>query len=104
MNPLSGQVFASSPEALSKGLRTSRQNREQPELWQDAVQIPIPPEQLEGVKGPRRRRQSRPAFDESLPRRRVERDLSDADNAGFKPKFLRRSAAFEPMIPLDSMR
>jgi transposase len=55
----------------------------QPELWQDVVQIPVPPEQLDEVKGHRRRRQGRPAIDESLPRRRVEHDLSDADKASF---------------------
>lgn len=55
----------------------------QPELWQDIVQIPVPPEQLDEVKSHRRRRQGRPAIDESLPRRRVEHDLSDTDKAAF---------------------
>ena len=55
----------------------------QPELWQDVVELPVPPEQLDEVKGHRRRRQGRPAIDASLPRRRVEHDLSDEDKAGF---------------------
>lgn len=55
----------------------------QPELWQDVVELPVPPEQLDQVKGHRRRRHGRPAIDESLPRRRVEYDLCDADKAGF---------------------
>lgn len=55
----------------------------QPELWQDVVELPVPPEQLDEVKGHRRRRQGRPAIDASLPRRRIEHDLSDADKAGF---------------------
>ncbi|MET0209287.1 MAG: IS66 family transposase [Burkholderiaceae bacterium] len=55
----------------------------QPELWQDVVELPVPPEQHDEVKGHRRRRQGRPAIDESLPRRRVEYDLSDEDKAGF---------------------
>lgn len=55
----------------------------QPELWQDRVEIPVPPEQFDEVKGHRRRRQGRPALDASLPRRRIEHDLSDADKAGF---------------------
>lgn len=55
----------------------------QPELWQDIVQIPVPPEQLDEVKSHRRRRQGRAAIDESLPRRRVEHDLSDTDKAAF---------------------
>lgn len=55
----------------------------QPELWQDKVEIPVPPEQLDEVKGHRRRRQGRPAIDSNLPRRRVEHDLSGEDKAGF---------------------
>ncbi len=55
----------------------------QPELWQDAVEIAVPPEQAGEVKGHRRRRLGRPAIDASLPRRRVEHDLSDHDKAGF---------------------
>lgn len=55
----------------------------QPELWQDVVELPVPPEQTDEVKGHRRRRQGRPAIDENLPRRRVEHDLSEEDKAGF---------------------
>lgn len=43
----------------------------------------MPPEQLDEVKGHRRRRQGRPAIDSNLPRRRVELDLGDEDKAGF---------------------
>ncbi|MEF7616956.1 IS66 family transposase [Aquincola sp. MAHUQ-54] len=55
----------------------------QPELWQDVVELPVPPEQLDEVKGHRRRRLGRPALDASLPRRRIEHDLSEADKAAF---------------------
>ena len=55
----------------------------QPELWQEVVELPVPPEQHDEVKGHRRRRQGRPAIDEHLPRRRVEHDLSDEDKAAF---------------------
>lgn len=56
----------------------------QPELWLDAVQIPVPPETVDEVKGHRRRRSGRPAIDADLPRRRIEHDLSEEDKAGFK--------------------
>lgn len=56
----------------------------QPELWHEAVQIPVPPEAVDEVKGHRRRRGGRPAIDANLPRRRVEHDLSDEDKAQFK--------------------
>lgn len=55
----------------------------QPELWQDCVEIPLPPEQTDEVKGHRRRRLGRPAIDASLPRRRVEHDLSEQEKARF---------------------
>lgn len=55
----------------------------QPELWHDAVEVPVPPETLDEVKGHRRRRTGRPAIDASLPRRRIEHDLSDEDKATF---------------------
>lgn len=55
----------------------------QPELWHEVVQIPVPPEAFDEVKGHRRRRSGRPAIDEKLPRRRVEHDLSEADKAQF---------------------
>lgn len=55
----------------------------QPELWQECVQIPVPPEAFEEVKGHRRRRSGRPAIDPDLPRRRVEHDLSDQEKAQF---------------------
>lgn len=56
----------------------------QPELWHEVVQIPVPPEAFEEVKGHRRRRNGRPAIDARLPRQRIEHDLSDEDKAGFK--------------------
>ncbi|HEX2337011.1 MAG TPA: IS66 family transposase [Hyphomicrobiaceae bacterium] len=56
----------------------------QPELWHEAVQIPVPPEAVDEVKGHRRRRGGRPAIDADLPRRRIEHDLSDQDKAQFK--------------------
>ena len=56
----------------------------QPELWHEVVQIPVPPEAFEEVKGHRRRRNGRPAIDAQLPRQRIEHDLSDEDKAGFK--------------------
>jgi transposase len=56
----------------------------QPELWYEAVQIPVPPEAVDEVKGHRRRRGGRPAIDADLPRRRIEHDLSDQDKAQFK--------------------
>lgn len=55
----------------------------QPELWQEAVEIPVPPEQFDPIKGHQRRRKGRPAIDEKLPRRRIEHDLSEQDKAGF---------------------
>lgn len=56
----------------------------QPELWHEAVQIPVPPEAFDEVKGHKRRRGGRPAIDADLPRRRIEHDLSDEDKASFK--------------------
>src|SRR3990167_8966070 len=35
----------------------------QPELWGQAVQIPVPPEAFDEIKGHRRRRSGRPAID-----------------------------------------
>lgn len=55
----------------------------QPELWQDRVEIPVPPEAFDEVKGHRRRRSGRPAIDPDLPRRRVEHDLSEQEKAQF---------------------
>lgn len=55
----------------------------QPELWRNAVQIPLPPEEFNEVKGHRRRRNGRPAIDADLPRRRIEHDLSEHDKAQF---------------------
>lgn len=55
----------------------------QPELWQETVHIPVPPEALDEIKGHRRRRGGRPAIDPDLPRRRVEHDLSEEDKAQF---------------------
>ena len=34
----------------------------QPELWQETVHIPVPPEALDEIKGHRRRRGGRPAI------------------------------------------
>src|SRR5262249_28931364 len=56
----------------------------QPELWHEAVQIPVPPEAFDEVKNHRRRRGGRPAIDADLPRRRIEHDLSDEDKASFQ--------------------
>jgi transposase len=56
----------------------------QPELWGQAVQIPVPPEAFDEIKGHRRRRSGRPAIDADLPRQRIEHDLSDQDKASFK--------------------
>lgn len=55
----------------------------QPELWQEIVEIPVPPEVLENVKSHQRRRLGRPAIDPDLPRRRIEHDLSEQDKASF---------------------
>lgn len=55
----------------------------QPELWHEIVEIPVPPQAFEEVKGHQRRRLGRPAIDPDLPRRRIEHDLSEADKAGF---------------------
>jgi len=54
----------------------------QPELWQEAVELPPPPEAFDEVKG-HRRRHGRPALDATLPRRRIEHDLSEGDKAAF---------------------
>lgn len=56
----------------------------QPELWCERVEIPVPPETFEQVKGHQRRRGGRPAIDEKLPRRRVEHDLSEQEKAQFQ--------------------
>jgi len=56
----------------------------QPELWGEAVQIPVPPETFEQVQGHRRRRGGRPAIEANLPRRRIEHDLSEQDKAQFQ--------------------
>ena len=56
----------------------------QAELAFGTVQVPIPEEKFRPVDGHRRRVPTgRPAIDESLPRRRVEHDLSEADKAQF---------------------
>lgn len=55
----------------------------QPELWSERVELPVPPESFEQVKGHQRRRTGRPAIDADLPCRRVEHDLSDEEKAQF---------------------
>ena len=56
----------------------------QPELWQEVVvEIPVPPEQFNEIKGHQRRRTGRPPLDPNLPRRRIEHDLSYEDKAAF---------------------
>ena len=56
----------------------------QPELWSDRVQLPVPPETVDNVKGHQRRRTGRPAIDaDRLPCRRVEHDLSEQEKAQF---------------------
>ena len=55
----------------------------QPELWQEVVEIPVPPNQFDAIKGHHRRRTGRPALDPNLPRRRIEHDLSEEDKATF---------------------
>lgn len=65
------------------GPRSEALDMLQPELWHEAVQIPVPPESFDEVKGHRRRRGGRPGLDADLPRRRVEHDLSAEDKASF---------------------
>ena len=56
----------------------------QAELAFGTVQVPIPEKKFRQVDSHRRRVPTgRPAIDESLPRRRVEHDLSEADKAQF---------------------
>lgn len=55
----------------------------QPELWHEVVEIAVPPEVVDHIKGHQRRRLGRPAIDPDLPRRRIEHDLSEADKAAF---------------------
>src|SRR3954465_12963654 len=58
------------------GPRSEALSALQPELWQEAVELPVPPEAFDEVKG-HRRRHGRAALDATLPRRRIEHDLSD---------------------------
>ena len=56
----------------------------QPELWSERVELPVPPESFEHVKGHQRRRTGRPAIGADLPCRRIEHDLSDEEKAQFQ--------------------
>jgi len=75
----------------------------QPELWHEAVQIPVPPEAVDEVKSHKRRRGGRPAIDADLPRRRIEHDLSDEDKAGFTRVVRIGEEISEMRLPLISV-
>jgi transposase len=66
------------------GARSEVLHVRQGELWSDTVEVPLPPEQFDDVARHRRRRTGRPAIDASVPRRRVEHDLSDEDKAQYR--------------------
>ena len=72
---LQRRVFGPRSEVIHTG---------QAELWTEKVALPVPPEEHRHVKGHDRRRRGRPAIDASLPRQRVEYDLSDEDKAQFE--------------------
>jgi hypothetical protein len=66
------------------GPRTEVLDALQPELWQDRVEVPVPPEEHREVAGHRRRRGGRPAIDADVPRQRVEHDLSEEEKTKFQ--------------------
>ena len=68
------RMFGRSSEVLHVG---------QTELWVDTVELPVPPETRERVGEHHRRRRGHPAIDPSLPRVRVEHDLSEQEKAQF---------------------
>ncbi|MCK2128279.1 transposase, partial [Thauera aromatica] len=68
------RLFGPRSEAIHAG---------QAELWSEAVEVPVPPEDYREVEAHRRRRPGRAAIGEHLPRRRVEHDLSADEKAAF---------------------
>lgn len=72
---LRGRLFGPRSEVIHPG---------QAELWCDKIALPVPPEVHEQVSSHKRRRKGRPAIDASVPRRRVEYDLSEDDKARFE--------------------
>ncbi|MCK9988540.1 MAG: transposase [Azoarcus sp.] len=68
------RLFGPRSEAIHAG---------QGELWSEAVEVPVPPEDYREVEAHRRRQPGRAAIGEHLPRRRVEHDLSADEKAAF---------------------
>jgi transposase len=71
--------------AMRRAMYGPRSERlaEQPELFDETVEVEVPPEHTETLTYDRRRRNGRPALPANLPRQRREYDLSDEEKSQF---------------------